>query len=319
MKAKEMLAKAKDFSIKTVKKAGFAAKKHSPEILLGVGIAGTIAGTVMACRATLKAGAVLEEAKANLDKVHQAAETFTESNDEGEREKYTTEDAAKDKAIIFVQTGFKLAKLYAPAVIIGGFSLASIMTSHRILSQRNLALAAAYATVDKSFKEYRERVKIRFGEEVEREIRNNIKAIEIEETHIDDGSGKEVTEKKTVTTSEPGMYGRYFEAGNPYWDSESCANLTFLRMQQSYANDRLRANGVLFLNDVLDDLGFPKCKVGQQVGWVYDPENPKGDNYVDFGIAETYRSNGKGYIPTILLDFNVDGNIMNDVPEEGWM
>ena len=87
----------------------------------------------------------------------------------------------------------------------------------------------------------------------------------------------------------------------------------FLKRQQAYANDKLKANGYLFLNEVYDMLGIPKSKAGQVVGWIYDPENGTGDNYVDFGIYNVNREAARdfvnGYERTILLDFNVDGNI----------
>ena len=87
----------------------------------------------------------------------------------------------------------------------------------------------------------------------------------------------------------------------------------YLRRQQEFANEMLRSKGHLFLNEVYDILGFPRTKAGQVVGWIYDEKNPVGDNYVDFGIYditdERKRDFINGYERSILLDFNVDGNI----------
>ena len=86
-----------------------------------------------------------------------------------------------------------------------------------------------------------------------------------------------------------------------------------LKARQAWANDKLKANGYLYLNDVYDFLGIPRTKAGQVVGWIYDPNNDRGDNYVDFGMKEVYRKDEtKGYESVeklFLLDFNVDGNI----------
>ena len=195
-------------------------------------------------------------------------------------------------------------------------SLGSILASNNILRQRNVALAAAYATVDKGFKEYRNRVVERFGEEVERELRHNIKAKKIEKIVVGE-DGKEKKVKETVpVASDPSTYSdyaRFFDDGCTGWEKDSEYNLMFLRAQQQYANDKLRANGHLFLNEVYDMLGIPRTKAGQVVGWVYNTENPVGDNYVDFGMydmhREVVRNFVNGYERTILLDFNVDGNI----------
>ena len=284
-------------------------EKHSPEILMGVGVVGVVTGTVMACRATLKLNDILEEAQETRDKIKEVA-----SNPNYE-DKYTEEDAKKDLTINYVQTGVKVAKLYAPAVAVGVAGVGCVLASHDIMKKRNIALSAAYLTVDKSFKEYKQRVVDRFGEEVEKEIRYGIKAEEIVET-VTDEDGNETTVTETVKTMNPTLYSdyaRFFDEASPCWQNDPEYNLMFLRAQQQYANDLLRAKGRLFLNDVYEMLGIEKTKAGQIVGWVYDRENPNGDNFVDFGIydmsKERVRAFVNGYETNILLDFNVDGNI----------
>ena len=284
-------------------------QKHSPEILMGVGVVGVVTSTVMACRATMKLNDILEESKETRDKIKEV-----ENNPKYE-DKYSPEDAKKDLFINYVQTGMKIAKLYTPAVVLGGASLGCLLASNDILRKRNAALSAAYMTVDKSFKEYRNRVTERFGEEVEKEIRYGIKAEQLETTVVDE-DGNETTVTDTVKTMDPNLYSdyaRFFDAASPYWQNDPEYNLMFLKAQQQYANDLLRAKGRLFLNDVYDMLGIEKTKAGQVVGWVYDRENPNGDNFVDFGIydmsKERVRAFVNGYETNILLDFNVDGNI----------
>ncbi len=288
----------------------FSAKKHSPEILIVAGIAGVVTSAVMACKATMKVNEVLAETKENINKVHDVMA------DQGISEKeYSKEDSARDLAIIYGKAGVKLAKLYGPAIALGGLSLTAIVCSNNILRKRNVALAAAYTAIDTSYKQYRSRVIEKFGENVDREMKYGIKAVQIEEKTVDE-NGKKKTVKKTVEVVNPhdySDYARFFDVGNPNWEKDSEYNLMFLKRQQAYANDKLKANGYLFLNEVYDMLGIPKSKAGQVVGWIYDPENGSGDNYVDFGIYNVNREAARdfvnGYERTILLDFNVDGNI----------
>lgn len=284
-------------------------QKHSPEILAGVGVVGVVASTVMACKATMKLNDILEESKETRDKIRKV------ENDPAYADKYTPEDAKKDLTINYTQTGMKIAKLYAPAVILGSASLGCLLASNDILRKRNAALSAAYMTVDKSFKEYRSRVAERFGEEVEKEIRYNIKAEEIETTVVNE-DGSETTIKETVNMMDPNLYSDYakfFDEANPNWKNDPEYNLMFLKSQQQYANDLLKARGRLFLNEVYDMLGIDRTKAGQVVGWVYNKENPIGDNFVDFGIydmsKERVRAFVNGYETNILLDFNVDGDV----------
>ena len=284
-------------------------EKHSPEILMGVGVVGVVATTVTACRATMKLNDILDECVETRDKIKSV-----QDNPEYE-DRYSEEDAQKDLTINYVQTGVKIAKLYAPSVALGVLSVGCLLGSHNVMQKRNAALSAAYLTVDKSFKEYKQRVIDRVGEEVEKEIRYGIKAEEVAETVVDE-DGNETTVTETVKMMNPNLYSdyaRFFDESSPYWQKDPEYNLVFLKAQQQYANDLLRAKGRLFLNDVYDMLGIEKTKAGQIVGWVYDYDNPVGDNFVDFGIydmsKERVRAFVNGYETNILLDFNVDGNI----------
>ncbi len=298
---------------KSFSKAGLKLRKHSPEILVVTGVVGTVVSTVLACKATTKVGAILEDTKAQLDEVHEVV------NDEQYADRYTSEDAKKDTVIIYAQTGVKLAKLYAPAIAVGILSIGSILASTNILRKRNIAIAAAYTAVDKGFKEYRNRVVDRFGETVDRELKYNIKAEKIVETVIDEETGKEKKVKKTVDVVN-GLegysgYARFFDDASPEWKKDHEYNMMFLRAQQSYANDLLRSRGHIFLNEVYDMLGIRRTEAGQAVGWLYNEDSPTGDNYVDFGIYNIYKENSRdfvnGYEAVIRLDFNVDGPIWN--------
>ena len=301
----------KEKIVKVYNKSEMKVRKYSPEILAGVGVVGVIASTVMACKATTKLNDILAESKEQLEQIK------TVAVDPAYADKYTEDDAKKDTTITYVQTGVKVAKLYTPSVILCASSLGCLLASNNILRKRNAALSAAYMTVDKSFKEYRKRVADRFGEEVEKEIRYNIKAEEI--TKVDE-DGNEVTETVKVMdgTDDPNSYSdyaRFFDESCAAWQNDAEYNLTFLKAQQQYANDLLKAKGRLFLNEVYRMLGIDETKAGQVVGWVYNPDNPTGDNFVDFGIynmqRERVRAFVNGYEPNILLDFNVDGVIWN--------
>lgn len=297
---------------RTFHKAAFKFKKHSPEILVVAGIVGVVGSTVMACKATTKLDTILDKAKSNIDKIHDCVE-----HPETLPEPYTEEDSKKDLTIVYTKTAVEVAKLYAPAVIIGGLSITAILAGHNITRKRNVALAAAYTAVDKGFKEYRGRVVERFGEALDKELKYNIKTKEVEEIVTND-DGSETVVKKTLEVADPNTYSdyaRFFDDGCTGWTKDPEFNLMFLRDQQRYANDLLKSKGCLFLNEVYDMLGIPRCKAGQVVGWIYDEKHPVGDNFVDFGIydihSEAKRNFVNGYERTILLDFNVDGNILD--------
>lgn len=309
---------------RTLNKAAFKFKKHSPEILVVAGVVGVVGSTVMACKATTKINDILDDTKDQLDKIHEAGERL----ENGETlmlkdgEEYTVEQNKKDLTIVYAQTALKFAKLYAPSVIIGGLSITAILTGHNITRKRNIALAAAYTAVDKSFKEYRGRVVERFGEALDKELKYGIKSKEVDEV-VTNEDGTESVVKKTVDVVDAtnpmnvSEYARFFDDGCAGWTKDPEYNLMFLRDQQRYANDLLKSKGHLFLNEVYDLLGIPRTKAGQIVGWIYDEKHPNGDNFVDFGIYDTNKTANRdfvnGYERTILLDFNVDGNIWDQM------
>lgn len=286
----------------------YQVKKHSPEILMVAGIAGTIVGTVLACKATTKVSEIIEEKNKNVEDVHTCLEDNTKD--------YTEEDSKKDLTIIYAQTGVKLFKLYAPAIGVMALSFASIIAGHKVLKKRNIAIAAAYAAIDKGFKQYRKNVIEEFGEGVDQQMRFGLKSKEIKKK---DKDGKTVKETEYYIDPEGNPldniseYARFFDAASENFAKDPEYNMMFLRRQQDYANEMLKARGHLFLNEVYDLLDIPRSKAGQVVGWVYDKNgNTKGDNYVDFGLYRNDQGtrrfvNGLEY--NILLDFNVDGVI----------
>lgn len=280
-------------------------KKHSPEILIVAGVAGTVVSAVIACKATLKVNKIIDDAKNDIEKIHDATEKgVTEAGED-----YSIEDSKKDLSIVYIQTGFKFVKLYAPALIIGTLSITSILASNNILRKRNAALGIAYAAIDKSYKEYRSRVVEKYGEQADNELKYGLKAKKVDETEIDPETGKEKKVKKTVMVSDPNLksdYAVYFDSKSRNYETNFDYNRMFLKAQQAFANDKLQARGHIFLNEVLDDLDLPRTPAGQIVGWTKDGP----DGYVNFRILEVERETEDGQLePAILLDFNVEGDI----------
>ena len=299
---------------RSLHKVGFKFKKHSPEILVVAGVVGIVTSTIMACKATTKVSEIVDEAKETIDTIHDCVGKGLHTSD---GEEYTQETANKDLAIVYVQTGWKLVKLYGPSVALGVASVGCMVGSNRILRKRNIALAAAFKAVDTSFKEYRGRVIDRFGKEMDRELRFGIKAKEIEETVVDE-NGKETTVTKTVEVADPNVahsiYSVVWCEGNTGWTRNAELNKVFLIQTQNAANDKLRLNGILTLNEVYDMLGVPRTAYGQIAGWVYTEDDSVGDGYVDFGIFNPNNPKAcdfvNGYEKSIILDFNCIGNIL---------
>lgn len=272
-------------------------KKNSPKMLFVVGVVGAVGSTILACRATLKLSDTLDEFKEDVD----AVKTELVHHDSG-RGRYPVAEYKRDLAYAYMRGSLSIAKLYAPAVIIGGVSLAALTTSHVTLTRRNAGLTAAYSALQTSYNAYRDRVREELGEDKERDIYHGA---EIEKVKID-GKTKEI---RRFDPNKLSMYSKIFDETNRNWVRNSEQNRVYVQTQQNYANHLLHARGHVFLNEIYDNLGFPHTSAGALVGWVM---NQGGDNYIDFGLLNPNSSQFvNGWEQSIVLDFNVDGPIYN--------
>lgn len=262
------------------------AKKSSPRTLFVAGIVGVGVSTVLACKATLNLEEVLDDHERETKLVANAKDT------------YSNGDYAKDVAQVYARTGGKIIRLYAPSIIIGSASIGALTGSHVTLTRRNAAVTAAYATLNKGFDEYRDRVKKELGEDKEFDLRHGIDKI----TDPDSKSNKLI---RHIDGEAPlkSPYARFFDEGSKEWQKEPAYNQMFLRAQETYANLMLNSRGHLFLSEVYDMLGLERTPASIVVGWVKGNE---GDDYVDFGFRDDNLFIS-GFEPRILLDFNVDG------------
>lgn len=167
---------------KIAKDLWISTKKHSPEILTGIGIAGMITTTVMAVRATPKALKLIENKKKE-------------------------ERVDKLKPIDAVKVAWKS---YIPAAVTGTTSVMCLVGASSVNVRRNAALATAYAISESSFREYREKVIETIGEKKEQVVRDEVIKDKIQSNPV---TNREViiTERGN-TLCYDAISGRYFKS-----------------------------------------------------------------------------------------------------------
>lgn len=285
-------------------------KKYAPQIAIFGGIGLGVGGAIVACIETRRLDGILEEAKEDLKNIHDKAISD---------KTYTEDQVKKDTFKVYARATGRIINNYKWAAGMEIASVISILVGSGAINRRYMRTAAALASMSADFGDYRKEVRERYGDEVDNEIRYGYKTEEIKEKIVDENGKTKTVKKKIKVLPEKAIdntddYRRIFDKTNPWWDSNNNDiryYMMFLRSQQSYFNDLLRANKYVFLNDVLKALGFPKTRVGQEVGWVHNPEDGN-DGYIDFRLAETYVEDEFGTRrKAILLDFNVDGSILN--------
>ena len=292
-------------------------KKSSPEILLITGLVLGAGSIVLACFETLKANEVVEQHEENLEKIDDA---WTKVKDgEISLDAYSERDRKRDLTITYAKTAVGFAKLYGPSITLALISATCFVYGHGIMKKRNVALMAAYKTLEEGFNAYRKRVKDEFGDDKDYFFKNGLKSEQITETTTD-AEGKTHKEKKTVVNkvdkNSPSIYARFFDESCQQWSKDPEYNLLFLKTQEEYFNNLLHIHGHVFLNEVYDALGIQRTQAGAVVGWVLRNDG-EGDNQIDFGIFDKNKERSRAFVNglerSFLVDPNVDGVIYDKI------
>jgi hypothetical protein len=244
-------------------------------------VVGVVGATVLACKATLEVDSVLVSHEKKMLEIGRA--DLTEKSNEIERRRVT------------LQTTGRICRLYGPAVITMGLSVACLTKSHNIMRGRNAQLTAAYVGLQKFLESYRGRVRETVGEEKERDIYYASTPVELVQ---DTPNGP-----KKIFGSAPGQrspYSQLFDEKNGNWQEAHDYNISFLRIKESLLTDKLRVQGSLMLNEVYDALDMPRTPTGAICGWMIG--HPDSDDFVEFNITPLHDFHG-----SLMVDFNVGG------------
>lgn len=213
--------------IKTVKAS---VGKKSPEILIGLGVAGMITTTVLAVKATPKAMKLIEEAK---------------------QAKETEEDL---KPVEVVKATWKC---YIPAAVTGVVSIACLIGANSVNARRNAALATAYKLSETALSEYKEKVVEEIGEKKEKLIREKIS-----QEHLD----KNPASKNTIVITNngdalcyDGVSGRYFKS-----------SINKIEKAINDLNRTMTYDMYVSLSEFYDALGLEHTDVSDRLGWNLD-------------------------------------------------
>lgn len=296
-------------------KVGLVLSKHSPAMLSVVGGVGVVATAVLASRETLRVKEVVEPHVENLELISATLED--------ESKQYSDQDALHDRTVIYARLGRDLLKLYAPALVVGVLTIASIAASHRISAKRIAGLTAAYGALDQSYRRYRGRVEQALGEEGMKEL----------DTKIREQAKKDIAERRKpdADISEIGdsvfdlagasQYAVLYDENAATWNKNRNLSTSILRAQESYANDLLNCRGYVMLNEVYAGLGLPQTSAGAVVGWIRKDDGG-ADGYITFGdwdanyFDDIYKDvDGVCEARRWILDFNVDGVIWDRIDE----
>lgn len=212
--------------------------KHSPEILIGVGIAGMITTTILAVKATPKALKLIEQEK----------EARKADREHGVDEQFAPEKISKTDTV-------KLCwKCYAPAVLMGTLSVACLITSNSVSTRRAAALTTAYKLSETALTEYKEKVIETIGEKKEQAIKEAINQNHIEKNPV--SNHEVIVTGKGTTRCYDKFSGRYFDA-----------DIDHIKKAVNELNRSMLLHDYVSLNDFYDELGLSHTNLGNELGW----------------------------------------------------
>ena len=212
---------------KIIKNVRFTISKHSPEILIGIGIAGMVTTTILAVRDTPKALCLIEEAK-----------------DE------------KGEELTAVEKVKACWKCYIPAAVTGVLSIGCLIGANSVNARRNAALATAYKLSETALSEYKEKVIETIGEKKEETVRESIDKDRLDKKPID--SAQIVVTGKGKTRCFDPISGRRFESDiERIKKAENELNKRMLHDMFGYVS----------LNEFYDEIGLERTSNGEDLGW----------------------------------------------------
>lgn len=203
--------------------------RHSPEILMAMGITGMITTTVLAVKATPKAVRLMDERKHELE-----VEVLTP-----------------------VETVKTAWKCYIPAAITGAVSVACLVGSNSVNARRNAALATAYKLSETAFTEYREKVVETFGDKKERVVRDKVSEKQVKENPIAK-TEVFVTGKGKTLFFDPLSHRYFYSTIETIKRAENVLNKEIIC-------DPFDAGRTI--NDFYTEIGLPTTATGDALGW----------------------------------------------------
>ena len=263
---------------KLLHKSGLYIKKYSPITLSCVASVGVVVTAVVAVKDTPKA----------VVKIH----ADSRKNHDGDPYAYTKREAVASAW-----------KCYIPAVAIGASTIACIMGANALNRRQQAALTSAYALVQNSYKEYKDKLKELYGEEAHNAIVDSIVSEKCKDVSISSAEGwfnstldfGEGTEPEVVRTFYDSFSQRYFET-----------TIEKVIQAEYHLNRHLIIAGRISLNDFYEFLGIEKTDFGDTVGW----SSVNGDIYwIDFNHR------------IVTLDDGMEVYVINMVfePTSDWM
>lgn len=293
---------------------GLKVKKASPHLMFAAAILGIGYAFVASC---VKARKMDEELVDEIEEVKAAEENLeavqndTNATEETVKEAVKAVKAARRKFII------KACRMFVIPVCVGVAAIGLLCGSHYILTNRLGLVTTTLAAVQDEYRQYRNGVKEKYGEEVDEEILYRNNTTTTEGVTVNEETGEEETSVVKVTDWRKGhsVYAVAFcktMCGDMFQDNQYMDMLTLRNALKSISSD-YEKDGVAWWRDFLKFIHYDIEPINVRPGWVEG--NPDGDGYIDVKFIPTVFEFEDGvYENGYICEPNVDGDIESILP-----
>lgn len=219
---------------KSLRTFEMSVRKHSPEILTGIGVAGFLTSTILAVKATPKAMTLLDERK----------------------KKERLSKNTKLPPVEIIKTTWKC---YVPTVATAAIATSCVIGGQAKSLKRNTALAAAYSMSRSALKTYQDKVIETIGEKKEREIQDEIAKDKIKNAPVG---------KNEIIVAGDGKIRCYDPTSNRYFYS----TVDHLRKTEIKLAKDLISSMFVSLSDYYYEVGLSPTNISDDLGWNSDDD-----------------------------------------------
>lgn len=263
----------KTFFVRTASTVALKAKVAAPHLCVGFGVLGLAGAGVLACVQTAKhLDELIDKHNADMKTIREAKELI-ENGDEKVTANVTKEDIQKGTAGVYFKTVYRGLKVYALPIGLGIVSAISICYGHGLLNKRYAASTAAFAALKEAYDASRSRARERFGEDIERNIFDDVVKENVTKAKINEQTGEveEETAEEFVARSNEMLKHpftfMYTSDTSTHWSRRPGENRTHIDAVVKELNDTLYWRGFVTLNEFLCKVGLDPVEEGFINGW----------------------------------------------------
>lgn len=247
--------------------------KHSPELLIGLGVAGLISAIGLGIKATPKAIKLME-----LEKERQNEELKNEARRNNCTEVGLIDRLSKKDSLRVVW------KCYVPTVVTAAVSVGCIIGGSKTSLKRNAAIATAYKITENAFSDYKEEVVKTIGEKKEQVIKEKVAEKRLKKESIEN--------KEVIVTSGGDIWCYDSVFGKLFKSSKNAIDKAINTINKTMISDMY-----VSLNDFYYELGIPPIEIGDDMGW-----NINDTDLVSVTYGSTIAANGE---PCLTITYNI--------------